>query len=284
MACFYALMCRHALGIEAFWCTPHQIIYDGYPGPRSVVLISESGRTVDALAAFRACLRRPSSVPSIITADAKSDLAHLARGAGVEISLMPKGQRAPGFFPLTNTLLGCGTLVAATCDSKGVKGITEMFSSVYQDAMFVVNSVDSHVWSKKYFLVLHGPTGAPAAVDFRTRMFEAGIGAVYEEDIRNFCHGQYRWLARNIRDVAVVLFGSASDSRPYKHFLATLPDDVSIIDLRLESDDGTTALVQLASSMWMLSKVALSRHVSLDDPDVPAWGQELYRGGGAFLW
>lgn len=112
----------------------------------------------------------------------------------------------------------------------------------------------------KNYIVLYNGWSRPVAVDFESKMVESGIASVQLCDYRNFCHGRFIFLSKNMEDTALVLFLTPKEQQFVKDLFYgqtwrdktdVFPTNTPIIKVETEYDSPITT-IDLLIKMYVL--------------------------------
>ena len=134
----------------------------------------------------------------------------------------------------------------------------------------------ANLWAYPNILVLYGPTGAAAALDFESRFHEAGLAAVQLADFRNFAHGRHFWLARMKQSTSVLALVSPDELDISSRTLALLPDDIARAQITVNATGPLASIELLLLSIYMASWSGQARGIDPGRPTVPEFGRWIY--------
>ena len=154
-------------------------------------------------------------------------------------------------------------------DLDSQRGLKEMLGSCEESA--------SRLWHYDNFLVLYGPWGTPAALDFESRFHEAGIAAVQLADLRNFAHGRHFWLKRKGKQTCVICFTSLEDEELGSKTMALLPPEIQSLTVSISNSGPIASIGLLVASIYLTAWAAAAQALDPGRPRVPHFGRRIYR-------
>jgi hydroxymethylpyrimidine pyrophosphatase-like HAD family hydrolase len=241
-----------------------------------IVLMTASGNNRDILSTYEEAVRRESQGILIICGRKDSKIEKLARSCERTVVFarpLPTGRDG---YLATNSL-------AAFC-ALTVRGFG--FPTIDEAAVIKAAEEAARTWSRvdlpngpSYFLALFGGWGRPAAVDFESKLSEAGLAGAMLADYRNFAHGRHNWIHKKGAHSVVVAFITPDSQRIAAKTLSLLPADTRIIRIA-SSKNGPEGAMALLLTVFHLTAL-IGRHVGIDPgrPGVPSYGRKIYHLG-----
>ncbi len=247
----------------------------------AILFISAGGRHPDILGAFKSVARMEPRRLAVMCGSKASPLAEI-------VGKTPGALYLPFHFPAgkdgylaTNSVLASAMLLLRgfwkahslmmtfpTFKALDSRGMVALFESVRERTAIL--------WTQPNVLVLYGPTGMAAALDFESRFHEAGLAAVQLADYRNFAHGRHFWLARRKRSTAVLEFVTPDDLDLASRTLALLPDDIVLAQVTVNAPSPLATIELLLLSIHMAGWAGQARGVDPGRPAVPEFGRRIY--------
>lgn len=245
--------------------------------PDLVVLFSASGKNHDILDVFRTAIDRGSRV-LIFTATERSKLVKLAKSHSSEARVIYPNCKTPqdGFLAVNSTVAmsclvakfqdyvwGQGNLVDSPIDT-AVSDHQKQCSNV-QD----ITGYTAHIISAGW--------GAAAGLDFEARMAESGLAPCFLTDPRNFGHGRFLWLEKQL-DKSLILFLYNNDSKSLINRIDKLiPVGVEKFKICAPFQGVQGAIYCLVRSILLFGEFAKYSDSDPGMPFVPEWGKKLHR-------
>jgi phosphoglycolate phosphatase-like HAD superfamily hydrolase len=249
----------------------------------AVLFLTAGGRHPDILGCFRRIAQREPVALAAMCGRAHSPLEALAKQFSFAHYLpfnLPTGKDG---FLATNSVLAFSLLLLMAW--RRSFGVSEPFPTM--------NGLDSRVglsallrscqksaakaWKFDNFLILHGPWGTPAAIDFESRFHEAGIASVQVADLRNFAHGRHFWLNRKGDQTCVICLTSLEDEKLAAKTLNLLPPDVHRLKVSLGNSGPIASIGLLLVSIHLTAWAADAQALDPGQPRVPLFGRRIYR-------
>jgi fructoselysine-6-P-deglycase FrlB-like protein len=247
----------------------------------AVLFISAGGRHPDILGAFRCVARMEPRHLAACCGTPSSPLGELVRkSTGASYFSFPFPVRKDGFLA-TNSVLAfavlllraslaaySSTLQLPSFESLDPTGVTNLIRATEQRTV--------ECWSFPNILLLHGPTGTAAALDFESRFHEAGLAAVQVTDLRNFAHGRHYWLERHSKSTCVIALTSSDEAQLARATLALLPPGISRTEVSVSNSGPIGAIELLLLTIYMAGWSGRSKGLDPGRPSVPDFGRRIY--------
>ena len=132
------------------------------------------------------------------------------------------------------------------------------------------------LWERQTTLVLHGPSTLVGAIDLESKFTEAAIGNLQFADYRNFAHGRHHWLAKRGEASGILAFVSDDDQALAERTLSYIPDDIPVLQVRIEGKLSVAMLGSLATALHIAGWAGRARGIDPGRPGVPDfWPQTL---------
>ncbi|MCF3165792.1 hypothetical protein IPZ64_02430 [Streptomyces violaceoruber] len=133
-----------------------------------------------------------------------------------------------------------------------------------------------HDTTRESVLCLHTPGLRNVAVDFETRLSEAGLGQVTATDLRNLGHGRHVGLYRHAESTTLVILAEPSWTPLVRATVASLPPGAEA-RVWTGASDGWSPVELLVPSAGFLASRAAAVGVDPGNPDVWPGGNGLFR-------
>lgn len=246
-----------------------------------VLFISAGGRHPDVLGAFNSVARMEPLRLAVFCGNESSPLADLVRKfSGASYLPIPFPAGKDGFLA-TNSVLASVVLLLkafwqANSLSLAIPGYEALDPTGTNVLLRGAAEHTSNIWSYPNFLVLYGPTGAAAALDFESRFHEAGLASVQLADFRNFAHGRHYWLARMKASTCVLVLCSPEDEDLATRTLALLPSDIARAHVNVNASGPLGSVGLLLLSIHMAGWAGRVKGIDPGQPRVPDFGRRIY--------
>ena len=247
----------------------------------AVLFITASGKHPDILGAFRrVALMEPTHLGVLCGADS-SPMADAVRGfSGTCYMPFPFPAGKDGFLATNSVLTSVTLLLKAFWVAYSLAEKLPPFKALEPrgtDILLRAGQVGTaKLWEYPNILVLYGPTGSPAAMDFESRFHEAGLAAVQLADFRNFAHGRHYWLARMKPKTAVLALVTPNDAGLAERTMKLLPSEVQRSQISVHSVGPLASIELFLFSIHMASWAGHARGIDPGNPTVPEFGRRIY--------
>lgn len=237
----------------------------------AVFVISDSMSHPDALLAVDVA-RRSGATTVVVLSNRPEDDLRQRLGPGPELISCPR----PGNdgWIATNSVLSL-SLGLLTVFGRGQDAPS--FASLRNRWLHTDGTLDTrHDTTRESVLCLHTPGLRNVAVDFETRLSEAGLGRVTATDLRNLGHGRHVGLLRHARTTAVVILAEPSWTPLVRGTVESLPPEVEA-RVWTSASDAWGPVELLVPSAGFLASRAAEHGVDPGNPEVWPGGNSLFR-------
>ena len=129
-----------------------------------------------------------------------------------------------------------------------------------------------------HFVTLYSGWGEPVAVDFESKMTEAGYASVQLCDYRNFMHGRFMFMSNHFDDSALVLIKTNRDTdfidKMWKgrdrHKNVFFPDGMQVITIETDIDSPLASIDLLFKMSVLYGEIGASKGYDPCNPKNPA--------------
>jgi hydroxymethylpyrimidine pyrophosphatase-like HAD family hydrolase/fructoselysine-6-P-deglycase FrlB-like protein len=283
LAQYAAMLHEHFLQNAGRAGTPLDVANSRAVSTSAVLFLTAGGRHPDVLGSFRRVAEREPPALAVVCGSSHSPLETLVkRFSSAQYFPFPLPTGKDGFLA-TNSLLAFSVLLLRSWQASLAVGQTlptwnRLDRRLGLDSF--LHSCKRHargVWHFDNFLVLHGPWGTPAALDFESRFHEAGIGSVQVADLRNFAHGRHYWLKRKGTRTCVIFFTSDDDAELTAKTLRLLPSEIAHLTVSVANSGPVSTIGLLVASMHLAGWAAAAQGIDPGRPSVPHFGRRIYR-------
>jgi fructoselysine-6-P-deglycase FrlB-like protein len=280
---YAAMLHEHYAQVVGRASTPLDAANSRATSSSAVLFVTAGGKHPDVLGSFRRIAEREPTVLAAICGSAHSPLEALVKRFSFAQYLpfpLPTGKDG---FLATNSLLAFSLLLLRSWQASfGASGSLPDMNDLdrrvgLRALLHSAQKSAGAIRSFDNFIVLHGPWGTPAALDFESRFHEAGIASVQVADFRNFAHGRHFWLKRNGSRTCVISFNSQEDKELSERTLNLLPPDIARVTIPLANSGPLSSIALLVVSMHLAGWAAESRGLDPGRPSVPHFGRRIYR-------
>ncbi|MEI7033335.1 hypothetical protein [Streptomyces pratensis] len=237
----------------------------------TVFVISDSMSHPDALLAVDVARRSGAGTVAVLSNRPEEYLReHL--GAGLETVSCPRPGN-DGWIATNSVLslsLGMFTVLGRGDDAPAFGPMRERWLA--DDGTLAPR----HDTTRESVLCLHTPGLRNVAVDFETRLSEAGLGRVTATDLRNLGHGRHVGLYRNAGSTAVVILAEPSWAPLVRGTVESLPPGVEARVWTGASDEWSPIELLVPSAGFLASRAAAAA-VDPGNPEVWPGGDGLFR-------
>lgn len=247
----------------------------------AVLFITASGKHPDILGAFRRVAQTEPKHLGVLCGTDSIPLADLAREfAGTCYMPFPFPAGKDGFLATNSLFASVALLLKAFWEAYSLTEALPTFNALEPEGTDVLlrglKRATAKVWQYPNILVLYGPVGSPAALDFESRFHEAGLAAVQLADFRNFAHGRHYWVARMKTTTTVLAFTSPEDADLAERTLKLLPGDVDRSQVSVQSRGPLASIELILASVHMAAWAGQARSLDPGRPTVPEFGRRIY--------
>jgi fructoselysine-6-P-deglycase FrlB-like protein len=279
-AAFMAQLHETFTGMPAKYCTPLEVVEDPAIRDCAVYILSARGSNPDIVEAGRLiAYREPKAVSGIVLAS-ESPLSRLSQQfPWIHIVSIESPSGKDGFLA-TNSLLGMFVLLyRAYCS---VYGIEPELPETMPEAK--VNTYDNvSVFQKQQLgqgtiCTLFGGWAKAAAIDFESKLTEAGLNSVQLADFRNFSHGRHYWLVRHPKTTVVALITPELRSTAART-ISAIPIGTKVIKAEASTTGPVGAIELLICVLTITGEASVTLGIDVGKPNVPSFGRRLYHQG-----
>ena len=247
----------------------------------AVLFISAGGRHSDILGAFRCVARMEPRHLAACCGTPVSPLRDLVRkSTGASYFSFPFPVGKDGFLA-TNSVLAFEVLLlrafwAAYSLTLQLPQYKSLDPAGLENLIRATEERTAKCWSVSNILLLHGPTGAAAALDFESRFHEAGLAAVQVADFRNFAHGRHYWLECHSTSTCVLALAAPDEAQLASATLSLLPADVGRAQVNVNSLGPVGSIELLLLTIYMAGWAGRAKGLDPGRPTVPEFGRRIY--------
>lgn len=284
-ALFMAELHERMTGRLARALTPLEFISKpGLADHKAIFLLSAEGQNTDILESLYACsLANGASINAIINIES-SELARRVVAARGNVFTFPLSGGKDGYLA-TNTLVADIVLIARAYASLD-KPHALNFPLALERYPIAELSFDE--WCHKELpgfasllryttiTVVYDPELKTAAVDFESKLIEAGITNVHIADLRNFAHGRHFWLARHGDSTAMIAFIGDRCVDLWRSLLDVLPNSLALKTLLVPGFYPLNVIAGISAVMHLIKVAGQEHNVDPGKPDVPPFGRSIY--------
>jgi hypothetical protein len=239
----------------------------------AVLIYSAGGGNVDVIAALRHAIGREANFISTMSLAPESKLASLSSHYQHVRTWAEHSPVEGDGFLATNSLLAFFVLSHRIFQAQSE--LPPTYERLRKRARYSIAEAQELV-KREHLIVLHGPSTRAAAMDFESKMSEAGLSSVQLADYRNFAHGRHNWIAKKSTNTGVLSLCGRDDweigERTHRLLKGVCP--VTIVKV-----DGPASQASLASlpAVFEITKYAgVYRQIDPGRPGVPAFGRQIY--------
>ena len=276
-AYFAAYIHQTCTGQMAKAITPLEAIGSRF-SQAGAIIITAGGRNRDINSAFDAIVKAEPGACTILTSTKRSPLITSAsehRSIGTYCLPLPSGK--DGFLATNSLLAFCLLLVRSYSVALDLHlAIPGTYSQLLPTSLRD-NPPPACIWQREHLVVLHGIDTQPAAVDFESKLTEAGLSGVRLADYRNFGHGRHHWLAKHAETSAVIAICSKQDTQLAQRTLRLLPANIPSATIGVPHIGPASALAAVAMVIEAVELAGRARSIDPGRPGVPHFGSRLYR-------
>ncbi len=129
---------------------------------------------------------------------------------------------------------------------------------------------------KDTVICLHGYWGSVAAIDFESKMSEAGLANVQRADYRSFAHGRHNWLDKNRGRTGVLALVEPGCERVAGSTLELVPSHTPKAAIRTEHEGPPASMSLTAQILHAVRIFGESRGIDPGRPGVADFGRKMY--------
>ncbi len=276
---------RSVTGQASTVLTPLESVSVAHDSNTAVWLLSASGGNVDIVTAAKGLvLREPRQLAALIGREDSKIGAIAFAHPYMDLLVYAPPSGKDGFLA-TNTLFGAAALltraygrVASSKETWGADGPASTVDATDASSRLVAawREAAHPLWSRETTVVLHGSSGALAAIDLESKFTEAAVGSLHVADYRNFAHGRHHWLAKRGDRSGIVALISDADQDIADRTLALLPPEIPVARIELPGPPLEANLTGLVAAMRLTDWAGQARGVDPGDPGVPEFGRRIY--------
>lgn len=251
---------------------------------KTVFLVSAEGKNPDILESLYACRLANGVAINAITNMEACPLAEQVSAAGGTVFAFPLSGGKDGYLA-TNTLLADVILIARayrTIDASLIADLpTTLGECIIGESSFdewsghqphrFASSLKSPTVS-----VIYDPELKAAAVDFESKLIEAGITNIHIADFRNFAHGRHFWLARKHESTAAIGLVGDRCTDLWQSLSGALPDHINLFGLKVPGPYPRNTIAAIAAVMHFVKVAGQEHRIDPGKPEVPAFGRTIY--------
>lgn len=278
-------------GMAAVAMTPYQYIFSGWSKiPARVLILSASGRNVDAINAYRTAHANKTQRVGALIFTPKSKLGELMKSDGEDGCFVYNLLNSDGFLA-TNSLLAFYMVAIRSFNGETVDFDTLDFGNeirgVLEDFLKMSYSLCTDSWDDHNaavyearetdrFYVLYSADTQPVAIDLESRFSEGSIGCLQISDYRNFAHGRFNWFHQRKGQTGLIALVSPEGREVAENILSEIPDDIPV--MRVETNRrGAKGLIDLLVKGMYLAKYMGTRWgMDIGAPDVAQFGKTIH--------
>lgn len=251
---------------------------------KAVFLISAEGTNPDILESLYACRLASGATINAITNTETCPLAGKVSAAGGSVFAFPLSGGKDGYLA-TNTLLANVVLIARAYRRIDASLIADLPPTLSECTIGETSFDD---WSHNrapYFAsllkaqtvsVIYDPELKAAAVDFESKLIEAGITNVHIADFRNFAHGRHFWLARKQESTAAIGLVGDRCADLWRSLSGALPDTIKLAGLKIPGPYPRNTITAIGAIMHLVKIAGHEHGIDPGKPEVPAFGRTIY--------
>lgn len=272
-AAAYGAYLHSKCGEFASALTPLDFCSRRYLRDSAVLIYSAGGGNVDVIAAFRHGLQREADLIGTICLAPGSKLATLSRQYQYAYSWAESSPVDGDGFLATNSLLAFFVLSHRLFEPQ-VKMPTS-YARLGSSAHYSERDAQKLV-QRDHLIVLHGPSTGAAALDFESKMSEAGLSSVQLADYRNFAHGRHNWIAKKADSTGVLSLCAREDWEIADKTVRILRDICPVTVVKIDGPSSLASLAALPAIFDITKFAGTFRRIDPGRPGVPPFGRQIY--------
>jgi len=239
----------------------------------AVLIYSAGGGNVDVIAALRHGLQREADVIGTICLVPGSKLATLSRQYQYLYSWAESSPVDGDGFLATNSLLAFFVLSHRLFEPQ-VK-LPTSYARLGSLAHYSERDAQKLV-QRDHLIVLHGPSTGAAAIDFESKMSEAGLSSVQLADYRNFAHGRHNWIAKKANSTGVLSLCAREDWEIADKTVRILRNVCPVTEVKIDGPSSLASLAALPAIFDITKFAGTFRRIDPGRPGVPPFGRQIY--------
>lgn len=239
----------------------------------AVFIYSAGGGNVDVLSAFRHAVRQESEVVAVLCLNTESKLTSLTRQYEyVDAWIEPSPVGGDGFLA-TNSLLAFFILSYRIFQPKNP--LPPTYDDL-KDLCFFSEKAAKEIVKREHLIVLYGPSTHAVALDFESKMSEAGLASVQLADFRNFAHGRHNWIAKKSSTSAVLSFVTPEDQETAQRTHDILREICPVAVIEIACTGALASLAALSAVFAITGYAGDEKSIDPGRPGVPSFGRKIY--------
>lgn len=283
-ASVFASCLHEKVGHMAKPVTPFEFLSSKIMQSASILIISAGGNNKDILSAFdRAVTVEPANL-CILSASANNRLTKKAELLSRVFLCREMTITKKDGFLATNSLVAMSVCLArAYAASTSLKA--DLPSSLDKLLHPCLNEHDFQVMLKEKvsmledrstIVVLYDVLGKAAAMDFESKLVEAGLNNVQLADYRNFAHGRHNWVGKNSDSTGIMYLTSPDCQSLAARTIRLIPSNVPTVEIETDHSGPAGMLSLLIQIMYTTKIFGDFKGIDPGRPGVAEFGRRIY--------
>ena len=271
-------------GFMAKFMTPFEFLHSKVIQDASILLISAGGNNKDILSAFdRAVTVEPTNL-CILSTRTDNRLTRKAKLLSRVFLFRATAPTKKDGFLATNSLVAMSvSLARAYAAATSLKA--DLPRSLDKLLHPCLNEYDFQAMLKEKIATLEGRStivvlydilGKAAAVDFESKLVEAGLNNVQLADYRNFAHGRHNWLGKNSDSTGIVYLTSPDSRSLATRTVRLVPSNVPTVEIETDQSGPAGMLSLLIQVMCAIKAFGDFKGIDPGRPGVAEFGRRIY--------
>lgn len=278
-------------GIVAAAMTPYQYVCSPWSKlPAKVVIISASGRNIDAINAFKTAIDCPGQVIGAILLTTSSKLEELMIEKGEQNKFIYPLQHRDGFLA-TNSLIALYSIFIRIYRNEKIEipdwGFTETIVNDLKSFIGETYNLSTEDWDKynaalygaretDRFYILYSPDTMPIAYDLESRFSEGSVGCLQISDYRNFAHGRFNWFHQRKGQTDIIALISQESRKIAEDILKELPGEIPVMRISSNLVGSAATIELLIKGMHMVRYLGTRWNLDVGAPKVADFGRIIH--------
>ena len=239
----------------------------------AILIYSAGGGNVDVIAALRHAVRCEARFVATMCLAPESKLARLSSHYQYVHSWAERSPVDGDGFLATNSLLAFFVLshriFQPQCE------MPASYDRLQELAHYSVRDAKKLV-QQEHLILLHGASTRAAALDFESKMSEAGLSSVQLADYRNFAHGRHNWIAKKSDTTGVLSLCGKDDWEIGDKTHRILKNICPVTVVRVNGPASLASLAALPAVFEIIKYAGDFREIDPGRPGVPPFGRQIY--------